>query len=96
MYEDANLPETDAWEALTRDLRAAKDARNEKERENEYVVLYPAQVLVLTFFYRKLKLELAEMKLLREQYVPCFANLDKWLTRVLRSLELLRQHKLAA
>jgi len=38
MYEDANLPETEAWEALTKDLRAAKDARNEIKRENESAV----------------------------------------------------------
>ncbi|EJD36599.1 hypothetical protein AURDEDRAFT_154587 [Auricularia subglabra TFB-10046 SS5] len=34
MYEDTNLPATEAWQAMTRDLRAAKDARNTLEKEN--------------------------------------------------------------
>lgn len=38
MYNDANLPETEAWTALTRDLREAKDSRNNLEKENACVL----------------------------------------------------------
>jgi len=34
MFNDANLPDDEAWKAMSRDLREAKAARNELKREN--------------------------------------------------------------
>ncbi|KAF8592181.1 hypothetical protein K439DRAFT_1626199 [Ramaria rubella] len=34
MFNDANLPETEAWAAMTKDLRESKAARNDLKREN--------------------------------------------------------------
>ncbi|KAG9038527.1 hypothetical protein FRB95_000748 [Tulasnella sp. JGI-2019a] len=34
MFNDAGLPETEAWEALTQDLQQTKDARNNLAKEN--------------------------------------------------------------
>lgn len=37
MFNDAHLPDTDAWTALTRDLRQSKESRNALSKENSYV-----------------------------------------------------------
>jgi protein ECT2 len=37
MFNDAHLPETDAWAAMTRDLRQSKESRNALSKENSYV-----------------------------------------------------------
>ncbi|KZS91196.1 hypothetical protein SISNIDRAFT_456791 [Sistotremastrum niveocremeum HHB9708] len=34
MFDDAHLPESEAWEAMVQDLRKTKDARNESRKEN--------------------------------------------------------------
>ena len=34
MYDDINLPDNEAWEAMTRDLRQAKADRNDLAKEN--------------------------------------------------------------
>lgn len=34
MFNDANLPEEEAWVAMSRDLRQTKEARNNLAREN--------------------------------------------------------------
>lgn len=34
MYDDANLPHEEAWEAMTKDLRQTKEARNALSKEN--------------------------------------------------------------
>ena len=42
MFNDAHLPDTDAWTALTRDLRQSKESRNALSKENSYVsTVYP-------------------------------------------------------
>lgn len=38
MYNDARLPPTEAWQAMTRDLRKAKDERNALALENTCVL----------------------------------------------------------
>lgn len=38
MYNDANLPDDEAWQALSTDLRKTKEARNNLSRENSYVL----------------------------------------------------------
>jgi protein ECT2 len=38
MYNDANLPEDEAWIALSKDLRQTKEARNNLTKANSYVV----------------------------------------------------------
>lgn len=41
MFNDAHLPDTDAWAAMTRDLRQSKESRNALSKENSYVsVIY--------------------------------------------------------
>jgi hypothetical protein len=37
MFNDAHLPDTDAWAAMTRDLRQCKESRNALSKENSYV-----------------------------------------------------------
>lgn len=37
MFNDVRLPETDAWAAMTRDLRQCKESRNALSKENSYV-----------------------------------------------------------
>ena len=34
MYNDANLPEDEAWSSMTTDLRCTKESRNELTKEN--------------------------------------------------------------
>lgn len=34
MYDDAQLPDDEAWSALTMDLRETKQSRNEVSKEN--------------------------------------------------------------
>lgn len=34
MYNDANLPENEAWTSMTQDLRKTKEARNALTKEN--------------------------------------------------------------
>jgi len=36
MYNDANLPDDEAWNALSHDLRHTKEAKNNLSRENSY------------------------------------------------------------
>jgi hypothetical protein len=47
MYNDANLPDDEAWSALSHDLRQAKEAKNNLSRENSYVP-YPHLAQMLT------------------------------------------------
>ena len=37
MFNDVRLPETDAWAAMTRDLRQCKESRNALSKENSYI-----------------------------------------------------------
>jgi hypothetical protein len=37
MFNDAHLPDTEAWAAMTRDLRQSKESRNALSKENSYV-----------------------------------------------------------
>ncbi len=37
MYNDVNLPNDQAWEAMSADLRRTKEARNTLSKENSYV-----------------------------------------------------------
>lgn len=39
MYNDANLPESEAWTAMTTDLRRTKEARNALTKTNSYANL---------------------------------------------------------
>ena len=39
MFNDMHLPETDAWAAVTRDLRQSKESRNALSKENSYVTV---------------------------------------------------------
>ena len=40
MYNDAQLPDEEAWTALTTDLQQTKQARNDLSKENAYVPRY--------------------------------------------------------
>lgn len=37
MYNDINLPEDEAWTAMTTDLRRTKEEKNELQKENSCV-----------------------------------------------------------
>jgi hypothetical protein len=37
MYNDVNLPEEEAWSAMSADLRKTKESRNALTKENGYV-----------------------------------------------------------
>ena len=41
MYNDANLPDDEAWVAMAQDLRETKEARNNLTKENSYVFFFP-------------------------------------------------------
>ena len=45
MYNDANLPDDEAWVAMAKDLRQTKEARNELTKENSFVI-YFSKILV--------------------------------------------------
>lgn len=66
MFKDANLPETEAWAAMTQDLRESKAARNNLQRENVLVFCmstpFVAEVLV-----RSLKRKLEEVERQKEE-----------------------------
>ena len=38
MYNDANLPDDEAWQAMSQDLRQTKEAKNNLSRENSCVI----------------------------------------------------------
>lgn len=38
MYNDANLPDDEAWVAMAQDLRETKEARNNLTKENSCVI----------------------------------------------------------
>ena len=72
MYNDANLPDDEAWVAMAQDLRETKEARNNLTKENS-CVLSSYNTLVLNFnSYRQLKRKLAEVDLQREECVITF------------------------
>ena len=51
MYNDANLPDDEAWHALSHDLRQTKEAKNNLSRENSYVpYAHLAQALAEALF----------------------------------------------
>lgn len=41
MYNDANLPDDEAWVAMAQDLRETKEARNSLTKENSCVIFLP-------------------------------------------------------
>jgi hypothetical protein len=72
MFNDAHLPDTDAWGAMTRDLRQSKESRNALSKENSYVsAINPSATrFELIPFLRQLKRRLAELESEKEEYVP--------------------------
>ena len=78
MFNDAHLPDTDAWGAMTRDLRQSKESRNALSKENSYVpaIIPSATRCELTPFLRQLKRRLAELESEKEEYVPPVSFLD--------------------
>jgi hypothetical protein len=73
MYNDANLPDDEAWVAMAQDLRETKEARNNLTKENSCVISFFISFLVLKFnLYRQLKRKLAEVDLQREECVIFF------------------------
>jgi hypothetical protein len=45
MFNDAHLPDTDAWATMTRDLRQSKESRNALSKENSYVFRRHSRVM---------------------------------------------------
>ena len=68
MYNDANLPDDEAWQALSTDLRQTKEDRNHLSRENSWVCLKHDYPRLMTSF-RQLKRKLAEVELEKEEWV---------------------------
>ncbi len=46
MYNDANLPEDEAWTAMSRDLQRTKETRNALSKENSYVYRIPLKFVL--------------------------------------------------
>jgi protein ECT2 len=73
MYNDIHLPETDAWAAVTRDLRQSKESRNALSKENSYVpAIIPNLLLDGSLLYsctRQLKRRMTELESEKEEYV---------------------------
>ena len=46
MYNDANLPDDEAWVAMAQDLRETKEARNNLTKENSCVILFFLTILL--------------------------------------------------
>jgi hypothetical protein len=72
MFNDAHLPDTDAWAAMTRDLRQCKESRNALSKENSYVPTMTRRRnrMYTHSFLRQLKRRLAEVESEKEEYVP--------------------------
>jgi protein ECT2 len=68
MYNDANLPEDEAWAAMSKDLRQTKESRNVLAKENSYVPLeLTFHRIMIETTYRQLKRKLAESESQREE-----------------------------
>lgn len=72
MYNDANLPDDEAWVAMAKDLRQTKEARNNLTKENSYVINICILEKKWLIPYRQLKRKLAEVDLQREECVMAF------------------------
>ena len=77
MYNDANLPDDEAWVAMAQDLRETKEARNNLTKENSCVLFSFPFFLQYSCpenvnLYRQLKRKLAEVDLQREECVIAF------------------------
>jgi hypothetical protein len=76
MYNDANLPDDEAWVAMAQDLRETKEARNNLTKENSCVISFLSSTILLCpeifDLYRQLKRKLAEVDLQREECVIAF------------------------
>ena len=69
MFNDAHLPEESAWQALTKDLKQAKEARNQLSRENRCVDLLLCNTQFIDdCFHRQLKRSLAQITLQKEEW----------------------------
>jgi hypothetical protein len=70
MFNDAHLPDTDAWAAMTRDLRQSKESRNALSKENSCVpAIHHDASSFLTPFLRQLKRRLTELESEKEECV---------------------------
>ncbi len=72
MFNDAHLPDTDAWAAMTRDLRQSKESRTALSKENSYVseINLENNIMRADSFLRQLKRRLTELESEKEEYVP--------------------------
>jgi hypothetical protein len=78
MYNDAHLPDNEAWTNMTADLRESKQSQNAMRKENSQVSYSRSIDPQLNFgSYRQLKRRLAEVESEKEEYV--FISL--WNTR---------------
>lgn len=76
MYNDVNLPDDEAWERLTADLRKTKESRNAINKENSCVPLPKSFLVIALYFHlRHLKRKLAESQSQQDQYVLSFLSL---------------------
>jgi protein ECT2 len=71
MYNDVNLPDDEAWIALTSDLRETKASRNTLSKENSYVfplALLPSIGNTEPVLFSDIKQQIVELELQNEEY----------------------------
>jgi hypothetical protein len=69
MYNDAHLPDDEAWTNMTADLRETKESRNTFGKENSYVFWLLLHSSLIDFSRRQLKRRLAEVESEKEECV---------------------------
>ena len=70
MFDAANLPDDDAWAAMSKKVKDAQQGKARVEYENSYVAsvfIFPASLADL--LTRQLKTRIAELEIQHEQYV---------------------------
>ena len=69
MYNDAHLPDDEAWTNLTAELRETKESRNAIRKENSRVFCFSFHFSSINFSYRQMKRRLAEVESEKEECV---------------------------
>lgn len=75
MYNDINLPDDEAWVAMSSDLRKTKETRNALTKENSYADHNLSVVFrKLTINSSQLKRRIAESEMQREEFVSYYSR----------------------
>jgi len=69
MYNDVNLPDDEAWTAMTTDLRHTKAERNAISKENSCVSSPLPETAIIAYYENSdMKQRIAELELQNEEY----------------------------